>query len=70
MDAPLAAHGQRQQEVEQAGADQDLQSVRRPLGLLVQHEGHEGLDTATEENRINSLVSTLGYACKWTKAQD
>ena len=53
MDAPLAAHGQRQQEVDQAGADQDLQSVRSPLGLLIQHEGHEGLDTATKDNSVN-----------------
>ena len=42
----LRAHGQSQEEVDRAGADEDLEAVLRPLGLLVQHEGHEGLDTA------------------------
>ena len=46
MDPAIGAHGQRHQEVGQAGAGQDLQSVSAPLRLLVQHEGHEGLDPA------------------------
>ena len=46
MNPTVTCHGQRQEEVDEAGAEQDLDSVPRPLRLLVQHEGHEGLDSA------------------------
>ena len=51
----LRAHGQSQEEVDSAGADEDLEAVLRPLGLLVQHEGHEGLDTAVYDRYIDTI---------------
>ena len=46
MNPTVTCHRQSQQEVDEAGTDQDLDSVFGPLRLLVQHEGHEGLDAA------------------------
>ena len=46
MNSPVSCHGQGHQEVSQTGTDQDLDSVLGPLRLLVQDEGHEGLDPA------------------------
>ena len=46
MNPTVTSHGQSHQEVGQAGPHQDLHSVLGPLRLLVQHEGHEGLDSA------------------------